>query len=93
MHFYSMGYHATMALPLKTFWFMSNNIDRLTARSDIRAFGAQAAAQSTQEYAMSYQRRLNDEAGTVMKLKTESPLDAKRDEAGFAELRSMAGQL
>lgn len=90
MHFYSMGYTETMALPLKTFWFLSGNVDRLMAREDMRTFGVATAAQSTQEYATSYHNRLVGEIGTVMKLKMESPLEAKRDEEGFNLLKRMA---
>jgi hypothetical protein len=85
-----MDYSGVMQLPLKTFWMMSNNIDRIMARSDMRAFGTAAAAQSTPEYVESYHRRLNAEAGTVVKTKAESPLDAKRDEDGFGFLKRLS---
>lgn len=87
-----MTYGDAMKLPLKTFWMMSRNIDRIQARMDMRAFGTAAAAQSTPDYVASYQRRLDDEAGTVVKTKVESPLDAKRDEEGFGFLKRVSSE-
>lgn len=92
LSFYSLRYDDVMELPLKTFWLLSNNIDRITARADLRAFGTATAAQATPEYVKTYHDRLNKEVGVIVKTKAESPLDAKRDEEGFNLLKRMADQ-
>ncbi|MPQ56305.1 hypothetical protein [Duganella sp. FT27W] len=89
-----MGFDAVRRLPLKTFWMMHRNIDRIEAKRDMRAMSVAMVAQSTPDTARAFREELVIEAGTIIKLggPTESPLDAKRDEAGFAELKMMAGQ-
>lgn len=96
MHFYSQSYPEVMALPLKTFWLMSGNVDRVMAQSDMRALTVSVCGQAG-EAAKEYRARLVIEIGTIVKVEqTETskplPYDATRDEAGFAELRMLSKQ-
>lgn len=91
-----MGYEAILRLPLKTFWLMHKNIDRIEAKNDMRAMSVALVAQSTPDTAKQFRQELVIEAGTIVKLEGEaaeaSPLNAKRDDAGFSDLKRMAGQ-
>lgn len=96
MHFFSMSYEAVLRLPLRTFWLLNRNIDRIEARRDMRAMSVAMVAQSDGETANTFRQELVIEAGVIVKLEGEgdpaNPLEAKRDEMGFADLKRMAGQ-
>ncbi len=82
-----MPYRAVMELPIQAFWLMSSNIRRIKAGDDLRNLMTATAAQ-TADGIQEYRERLIVDIGEVMK----EPLvaDAERDEAGFAELKTMA---
>ena len=82
-----MPYKDLMAIPIKTFWLMSGNIRRIKAGDDLRNLMTATAAQSA-EGIQEYRERLIVDIGEVMK--EPSAIDVERDEAGFAELKSMA---
>lgn len=93
MGYYGMGFDAVRALPLKTFWAMHRNIDRIEARDDQRRLALGIVSQSTPETVATYRQALVLEAGTIVRMDDEvNPMLARRDEEGFAELRKMAGQ-
>lgn len=78
-------------MPLKRFWLMSNNINRLMAEKDMRSLSVAGSAQSSEGFA-EYRKQLIVEIGTV--LRDDAPVSSERDTAGFEELRAMAaGQL
>lgn len=90
-----MAYAEVMRLPLRTFWLMHRNIDRIEAKRDMRAMSVSLVAQSTPDGAKQFRQELLVEAGTIVKLEgagEDSPLAAKRDDSGFADLKRMAGQ-
>ena len=92
-----MSYEAALAMPLKTFWLMNRNIDRIQAKKDMRSLSVSIASQAMAGDSKQFREALVIEAGTIVKLEGESddvanPLEVKRDEAGFAELRMMAKQ-
>lgn len=91
-----MGYAAVMQLPLKTFWLMSRNVERIEAKKDLRAMSVAIVAQSNAESSTKFRQALVVEAGVIVKLDGEaaeaSPLEAKRDDSGFADLKMMARQ-
>ncbi|MFK3740969.1 hypothetical protein [Massilia sp. TN1-12] len=93
-HFYSTGYEQAMRLPLKTFWLMSSNIDRIEAKKDMRAITVAQMAQATPDGVQKFRDALVIEAGEIVKLDgaQDDPRTAKRDEAGFADLKRMAGE-
>lgn len=81
-----------MRLPLKAFWLLSNNIDRIQAQIDLRALslnlrtGMNASAESVDQM----YETLIAETGEVVKASARSVLNASRDQQGFEELRRMA---
>lgn len=85
-----------MRLPLKAFWLMQRSIDRIEAKKDMRAMSVAMVAQSTGDSVKQFRQALVIEAGTIVKLQGDaaeaSPLEAKRDEDGFASLKKMAGE-
>lgn len=81
-----------MKMPIKTFWMMSSNIDRIMAQSDMRSLTVSVCAQAGQEAVESYRKHLIIEVGSIVKLESEaaSPIiDEVRDQEGFNELRGM----
>jgi uncharacterized protein YdaU (DUF1376 family) len=49
MREYSMKHGDVMDLPLRTFWSLNRNVDRLRAEEDLRSLQVSAAAQSVGE--------------------------------------------
>jgi len=77
-----------MKLPIRTFWLMSDNIDRISAQGDVRALTVAVCGQGG-EPATRLRESLVVEIGQVVKLR-EDPTNAARDEEGFHELKMMA---
>lgn len=90
MHFYQHSYAQVLALPLKTFWFMNESIDRIQAQKDMRALTVANFGQATAESATQFRQHLLTEQGAVVKMKEEYPMQVPRDDVGFAELKRMA---
>jgi len=80
-----------MGLPIKTFWMLNNNIERVQAQKDMRALTVAVCSQGS-EAAQSHRETLVIEVGTIVKL-DENPLKAVRDEVGFQALRDLANQM
>lgn len=84
-----------MKLPIKTFWLMSANIDRILAQKDMRALTVAVCGQGG-EAAKDHRKQLVLEIGSVVKTDelsaTKALMNAERDESGFAELKIMAAQ-
>jgi hypothetical protein len=94
MSFYTLGYVGTMTLPIRSFWMMNANIDRLTAQKDMRALTVAVCGQGG-EAAQAHREQLILEVGTVVKL-DDSPMSAAntaRDESGFADLKAMSSNV
>ena len=92
-----MSHAEVMALPLKTFWLMNKNADRIMALSDLRGQMVAMSSQFDSEQITSFRQQLSLEAGDLVKTEkgeeTDSRLEAKRDDAGFASLQMMSGQM
>jgi hypothetical protein len=84
MAFYSQNRKEVLELPLKTFWLMSNNIDRIDAQEDMRSLTIVTVGQSG-EAANELRKSLNVESGMIVKVQEVH----ERDEAGFEELRGL----
>lgn len=89
MHFYGMGYREVLDIPIKTFWMLSQNIERILAQRDMRALTVAVSGQGT-EAAQAHRQNLILEVGTIAKLNVDPMRDAQRDEVGFQQLRDMA---
>lgn len=85
-----MSYEEVMAIPVRTFWFMNSNIDRIQAQKDMRSLTVAVCGQGGGEAAQTFRDRLVIEAGTVVKLKFDPIREAVRDEEGFSALRDIA---
>lgn len=83
-----MGYQGVMDLPMKAFWLMSANIDRIMAQRDMRSLTVAVCGQSG-DAAKEFRQRLEIEAGVIVKLEKASPVDCERDEVGFQELKNL----
>lgn len=80
-------------MPLKTFWMLHKNIDRIAAAEDYRSFQTMLSVTSS-EGAKDHSERLTKIIGVVADVEPdkEAVLDAQPDLAGIAELKAMAAQ-
>lgn len=90
---YGMSYRDCMDLPMRTFWMLNRNISRLLAEKDLRAISVALSAVS-EEAAGALQTKLVEEFQNpyVMEHQDEQaqePIEERRDEAGFAQLKMM----
>lgn len=94
MQFYAHGYQQALELPIKTFWLMNGNIDRIQAQKDLRSLSRQVVAGSDREQITKFRESLLAEVGTIVKVEGDAVIHArmseKRDEAGFAELKELS---
>jgi hypothetical protein len=88
MHFYSITHDELLKLPIRVFWLMNFNIDRITAQNDGRSLNVAAVSQSS-DGVRQYRERLEIETGTVVKFKFDPVATAVRDEVAIAELRNI----
>jgi hypothetical protein len=82
------------ALPLKSFWMMAENIDRIAAQSDMRRLTVASAAHLGGEASQSVRNRLEIEKGDIVVLDEEemrqaTRLEEKLDAKGLNELRTL----
>lgn len=47
MHFYGIGYRELLSVPIRFFWTLSSNIDRIQASFDVRNLSLQHVAVAT----------------------------------------------
>ena len=86
MSFYRIGYTDVMALPVRTFWMMNGNIERICAERDLRQLQLMLGTQS-QDNLSDVQSRLLEEMGQPIKANV---MAVKRDEEGVELLKRMA---
>ncbi len=89
MHFYSLSYDGLLAVPIKTFWFMNQCIDRIEAHKDMRSLSVAVCGQGGGQAAQQHRERLVIEAGDVIKVKFDPIKTAVRDDEGFKALKEM----
>ncbi|AVE44270.1 hypothetical protein MW722_001435 [Acinetobacter baumannii] len=91
MHFYSETYQSLLAMPIKTFWLLSNSVERIEAQRDLRHLKIALAGSmgATQEGIENLMESLRKEVGEVIKGDNNPILNTERDEAGFEALRNM----
>ena len=79
-----------MRLPIRTFWLLNSNIERISAQGDLRQLSLVLNSQAQR------QEDLNRFRDTLVLELDEpwkfDPLDAQRDEKGFEKLRAMANR-
>lgn len=85
-----MDYRTILALPVRTFWLYSKNIDRISAERDLRLMQVMAGAQSAEAYGKTYDR-LQEQMGSVVKMNTALIAQEETiDRAGLAALKAMS---
>jgi hypothetical protein len=89
MRHYPLTYDQVMALPIRAFWTLNRNINRLLAEEDLRALTLHVSRQSAEGCA-AYEEKLRSEI--FPSAEVFDPLKAERDEAGFSELRAMVAR-
>lgn len=89
MRFYSMPYREVMDLPVRAFWFMSSQIDRVLASESLTSLHITASAQGGSSYEET-KRQLLDVLGTPVRLDVgRVALQEERDEFGFQFLKKL----
>lgn len=88
-HFYGIGYREVMSLPVRAFWVMNQNIDRLRAEQDLRTINVAIATQSEESYKATVEA-LNKERGEWVKFSPLAPHLNQRDDEGVERLKRMA---
>ena len=93
MHEYPLDFESVLRLPIRVFWLLSNNIQRIQARNDLRLLNVYTAAQSlgngSVELLNNVREQLIDERGVVIKVKFD-PSNAKLDRGGLETLRRLS---
>lgn len=89
MHFYGLGYQETLNLPLRAFWVMSSNINRISAENDIRNLSVVAGGQGGDGF-KEVNRGLQREMGQP--IVTTGGVDEEAAQ-GISKLKALAGKM
>lgn len=103
MREYRMAPDAVLDLPLKMFWFMTNQIDRLRAEEDMRQIQLLGASQDSDAFKMALDS-LKSEMGQVyiwqpsnspteIRIDPTTGLDPEFDREGLMALKAMSRQM
>lgn len=87
MHFYGIGYRDLLSLPIRFFWTLHINIDRIQAQKDMRSLSLMNCAFVGGEGAKKYRELLIMELGDVQEVKTD-PMKEVLDRAALADLKN-----
>lgn len=79
-----------MAMPLRLFWLMDANVDRIKAQDDKRSLHIASVSAMDGKRVMEIAKVLDAETGEVIKTKFDPVRTAVRDEAGVAQLKALA---
>jgi len=83
-----MNYWEVLELPIQAFWMMNSNIGRILAEYDMRSLSIGAVLNDKDAF-IEKRNSLIEEMGDMFKVQS-NPLDEKRDEQGFQELKALA---
>ena len=83
-----MNYWEVLELPIQAFWMMNSNIGRILAEYDMRSLSIGAVLNDKDAF-IEKRNSLIEEMGDMFKVES-NPLDEKRDEQGFQELKALA---
>lgn len=87
MHYYGIGYREMLALPIRFFWTLHTNIDRIQAHSDMRQLTLMNLAFMGGEEANKYRKSLILEVGEVQKVKVD-PMGERLNRSQVNELKN-----
>ncbi len=92
IRFYGLSFEEVMALPIKTFWLLEANADRLKAHEDKRQLHIASISAMDGKRVGEISKILDIEVGQPpIKTKFDPVRTAVRDEAGVANLKALAG--
>ncbi len=83
-------------MPIKLFWMMSNNVQRIQARNDLRALNVSSVSamlggmNGSVKGLQDLSERLADERGDVIKVKFDPIASAQLDRKGLEKLRKLS---
>jgi hypothetical protein len=66
MRFYSMAYGEVMGMPIRAFWVIGRNIDRVSSKERLDALHVATASQSSEGYATLTEELQSQMADTVV---------------------------
>ncbi|MFW6855390.1 hypothetical protein ACODYM_29285 [Burkholderia gladioli] len=92
-HFYSMPVGDVYALPIRLFWLLSDNIDRIRAQSDLRSLTNGVVSTVAGNAAKEHRESLILEVGTIVKHGGVAKEVPKLDRAGLEGLRALSKSL
>lgn len=95
MRFYAISFDDLLRAPLKRFWFLLRQIDRLHAEDDLRMIRAAASASSSESYEAA-SKHLTEQLGDVfvfeevkkIVIDPKTGLDPEFDRAGLHALKA-----
>ena len=90
MHFYGIAYRDVLALPVKTFWLLHKNVDRISAERDMRMIMVMGSVQSS-EALNGMTASLRKQMGVVVEIDEAAAAveDAVFDRSGLDSLRGL----
>ena len=90
MSFYGLTYHETLKLPIRTFWMLDRNIDRLNAESDYRMVMAVRVANTDGEVFAEQMQVLRDRVGKTIEVdEAKRALTMEYDAEGVQRLKNL----
>lgn len=98
IHFYSQDYNAVLNMPLKLFWTLCNNIQRIQARNDLRQLSIASTSaiaggmSGSVESLQNLHEALATERGVVIKAKFDPIREAVLDRSGLERLRQLSSK-
>lgn len=91
MHFYGIGYRELLSVPIRFFWTLSSNIDRIQASFDVRTLSLQHVAVATGmtggEGVKKLRESLEMQIGETQKIKFD-PMSERLNRSQFNELKN-----
>lgn len=74
-----MSYETVMIMPIRSFWLMLGNINRISAERDMRSLSVATASRSTKDSNNQYRQSLVVEMGDVSRLEHTLDRDGLND--------------
>lgn len=88
IHFYGIGYRELLDMPIRCFWELSKNINRISAQEDMRGLSISCYCQDG-EAASKYREHLELEMGRVF----EYTIDIKQERLDREGLKALKASI
>jgi hypothetical protein len=89
MNFYSIGYFELGNIPIRSFWLLHKNIDRIKAGDDIRTAIIISRSMTGSGLEELFDD-LRDQTGKIVIYKSEPSLEETYDKEGLEELKALS---